>query len=144
MPRRRKILSQSKAAVSRRNLKKTNFSKYRASSLRSSWLNRAKKLGVDVSTVPIIPQIEKWLNDQIPFTCHYTKEPLGLVFEADHLVPISRGGVFSLSNIVLTRPLLNGAKGNLTDTEFRQLLKLISKWPDKGNSLLQRLRRGHF
>lgn len=128
----------------RNSLKRTDFPKYKSRILRSSWLARSRKLGLDPKQVPTIPQIRDWLNAQEPYTCYYTKVLLGLVFEVDHKVPVSRSGSFDLYNVCLTTPLLNGAKGSLTDKEFKQLLKVISKWDDKGLSLLQRLRRGHF
>ena len=133
------------ANQTRQTLKRTNFPKYKSRLYRSSWLARTRKLGVDKKLVPTTLQIEKWLIDQVPYVCYYTGAKLGLNFEADHKVPLSRGGSPDLNNICLCTPAMNGAKGNLTDKEFKQLLKLISKWDDSaGKSLLARLRRGHF
>lgn len=143
MPR-KKVLSQSRQAIVRRSLKKSNFNKWKSSSLRNSWLARAGKLKIDKELVPTRQQIEDWLSSQMPFICYYTGENLGVNFEADHKIPVSRGGSFDLKNICLTSPLLNGAKGTLTDKEFVQLLKVILKWDDAGKSLLKRLRASRF
>lgn len=114
---------------------------YKSHQLRSNWATRAKKLKVDNPELPSAKEIRDWLNSQKPYTCYYTGESvtekhLGL----DHLTPIARGGVYNLSNIVVTSQYINGAKGEMTEQEFRELLELVSSWEDKGKSLLKRLR----
>jgi len=59
--------------------------------------------------------------------------------EVDHRIPISRKGSWAFNNLGITSRFHNNVKGQLTEQEFRQLLKLISKWEDKGEHLLKRL-----
>lgn len=113
---------------------------WKSHQLRSNWAARAKKLGV-VAKLPSAGEIRDWLNKQRPFSCYYTgveikDSDIGL----DHKIPIARGGSYDLNNIVVTSKIVNGAKGDMTDLEFKQLLKLISKWEDGGKSVLIRLR----
>lgn len=65
-----------------------------------------------------------------PDRCHYTKWPLGGVFEADHLVPIARGGRNTMDNIVPCLPAAKQIKGHRTAQEL--LAYLDSHDPDLG------------
>ena len=59
--------------------------------------------------------------------------------EADHKDPVSRGGSYRLKNIGITSKRLNGIKGSMSVKEMKALLKLVSKWEDKGDSLFSSL-----
>lgn len=125
--------------VYRSNLKEEDFHKWKSYQFRSNWRRRAKQQGADLTTVPTIKEIQKWLESQYPYKCYFTGESLDRQFGVDHIVPVSRGGTFDLKNLCITSPFINGAKGTMTETEFKALLKLIWKWEDKGKQLLQRL-----
>ncbi|MDE2097685.1 MAG: HNH endonuclease [Patescibacteria group bacterium] len=75
--------------------------------------------------------------------CHYCGRPLEPKgFELDHARPVSRGGAWELSNLVLACPPCNQAKGDLTEKEFTQLTDCINQWPPRASqSLLRRLRQ---
>lgn len=126
--------------------KKQDPSFYKSHQLRSNWKARARSLGVEPLGLPSAPEIRAWLDSQKPYKCYYTAEnisekDIGL----DHKVPIARGGTYSLDNVVITSKAINGAKGQMTEEEFRQLLKLISYWEDGGKNLLMRLKAsGHI
>lgn len=120
--------------------KKKDPIKHKAYQFRSNWRARAKKLGLE-DTVPLAKDIDTWLRQQIPFTCYYTGEAIMEdELSIDHKIPIAGGGSYELGNLVITSPYINGCKGNLTDSQFKDLLSLITTWPDKGKSLLKRLR----
>ena len=121
------------------NLKEHDFHKYKATQFRSNRIRKAKQMGVDIKEVPSRLDIIDWLNKKYPYTCYFTGEALDRKFGVDHMIPIARGGSFGLSNLCITSPFLNGAKGAMTVDEFKQLLKLISKWEDKGKGILARL-----
>lgn len=116
------------------------WNRRKASQFRSSWVARAKKLGIDIALVPSRESVLAWLSDIETPVCFYSKTPISRdVVEADHLEPISRNGSFSLSNVVITSRFYNQVKGDLNDKEFFQLLNTISNWEDKGKSLMIRL-----
>lgn len=122
-------------------LRGKNWYQYKASQLRSSWRGRAKKLGIDVTTVPSRKEIQLFLEGIGDETvCYLSGEPLKLqVAEFDHKIPTGRLGTFSLDNVGVTSRQLNGVKGMMTDSEFLGLLALVSSWEDKGVNLFKRL-----
>lgn len=120
-------------------MKSEDFHRYKAQQFRSNWRRRATQLGVSFDTVPPTKEIKLWLDSQVPYTCYYTGKLLGRDFGVDHLVPIAKGGGLGFNNLCLTSPFINGAKGMLTDEEFKSLLDLIKTWKDGGVDLLQRL-----
>ena len=124
----------------RTELKQVDFLKWKATQFRSNWVSRARKNGADITTVPSRDAIKEWLEQQSPLICSFTKEKLDREFGVDHIVPVARGGSYSLDNLCITSSFINGAKGAMTGDEFKQLLKLTSKWEDKGKGLLSRLR----
>lgn len=121
-------------------MKQVDFLKWKATQFRSNWLARARKNGADLTTVPSRDAIKEWLEQQSPLICSFTKEKLDREFGVDHIVPVARGGAYSLDNLCITSSFINGAKGAMTGEEFKQLLKTISKWEDKGKDILRRLR----
>lgn len=129
-----------------KNLKDTDPLKYRARSIRSSLLGRLRKLArPDLKDdTPTIPEIETWLT-KWDGKCYYFKTNIGLLkCHIDHKIPIKRGGTNEFKNLCVTHPHANLAKGDMTETEFNQILRIISKWDDKGKSLLNRLKQGKF
>ena len=96
------------------------------------------------SLTPSAEIILEWLQNQ-EIKCFYSGVTLDLDnITIDHKIPIKRGGTNKLSNLCIASHHMNSAKGSMTDREFKALLKLISKWEDGGNSLLRRLKQGHF
>lgn len=121
------------------SMRLTDFNKWKAAQLRSNWNRRAKLLNIDISYVPMPNEIRAWLDSQHPYKCYYTNVELERDYAVDHKVPLARGGTFAITNLCITQPHINSAKGTLSDKEFKQLLKLIEKWEDKGALLLKRL-----
>lgn len=121
-------------------MKKTNWSQWKASQVRSSWRERAKKFGLNLDEVPSRPEIQEWLEKAHPLKCYFTGGFISQeVVELDHKEPLSRGGSLTLKNVGITSRWYNNIKGQMTEKEFRQLLKLVSKWDDKGDTLFRRL-----
>lgn len=121
-------------------LKKTNWCQYKASQVRSSWRERAKKYGLNLDEVPSRPEIQKWLEDSHPLKCYFTGGFISQeVVELDHKQPLVRNGSLKLTNVGVTSRYYNNIKGQMSEKEFRQLLKVVSKWEDKGDALFKRL-----
>ena len=63
------------------------------------------------------------------FPCALTGRPIDFkkphTYEYDHIIPTSRGGDNSLSNMQIVCPEVNRAKQNLTDDEFLDLCKEV-------------------
>jgi len=63
------------------------------------------------------------------FSCALTGRPLKFnephTYEYDHIMPHSRGGDNSLSNLQILCPEANQAKGMMTDEEFKDLCKEV-------------------
>lgn len=76
--------------------------------------------------------------------CPYCQTPLDPAnISIDHTIPTSRAGTFGLANLLPCCRACNETKGNLTQTEFRNLLTTIANWePRVQQELLRRLRRG--
>lgn len=126
--------------ASRKKTKETNYLRYKSIQFRSNWRRRAKENGVSPDTVPQSKEILKWLESKVPLVCEYTGELLSEDnFGVDHRVSVFKGGGFSLENLAITSLKINGAKGDLSEEEFRQLLNLVQLWEDKGVRLLRRL-----
>lgn len=120
--------------------KKENWFFYKASQVRSSWRTRARKYGHPLEDVPTRIQIQEWLEKQDPVKCYITGSFISNeVVELDHKTPLVRGGKFALDNVGITSRYYNNVKGQMNEKEFRQLLKTVSKWEDKGAALFKRL-----
>jgi len=57
--------------------------------------------------------------------CYYCKMKLGMIYHADHVVPLSRGGSNDISNIVIACPTCN----------MRKHARLPHEWPEGGRLL---------
>ena len=120
--------------------KKENWSFWKASQVRGSWRSRARKYGHNLDDVPTRAEIQSWLESQEPIKCYITGSFISPeVVELDHKLPLIRGGKFALSNVGITSRWYNNIKGQMTEKEFRQLLKVVSKWEDNGQALFKRL-----
>ena len=121
-------------------LRKTNWCNWKATQVRSSWRERAKKFGLPLDDVPSRADIQVWLEEQHPVKCYFTGGFISTeVVELDHKHPLSRGGSLKLENVGITSRWYNNIKGQMSEREFRQLLKLVSKWEDNGDALFRRL-----
>jgi 5-methylcytosine-specific restriction endonuclease McrA len=121
-------------------LKHTNWSNWKATQVRSSWRERAKKFGLNLNDVPTRAEIQDWLEAQSPIKCYIEGTFISTeVMELDHKTPLSRGGKLHLENVGCTSRYYNNIKGTMTEKEFRQLLRLVKKWDDKGESIFKRL-----
>ena len=120
---------------SRDKSKIKNIVRYRCTSFRSNSRKRHE------SEPPTIDQLEDLVRKQLPIGCFYTKNTITEKdFGIDHKVPLSRGGTNNISNLCIVTQSINKAKGNMTDVEFKQLLKVIQKWEDNGAAILTRLK----
>ncbi len=64
-------------------------------------------------------------------TCPYSGDKLRLAnLAADHILPASRGGGFTLENIAFATEAGNGRKGTMTAAEFRELRTVVDSFPD--------------
>lgn len=90
--------------------------------------------------VPTRVEIQEWLEAQMPLKCYFTGNFISNeVVELDHKTPLVRGGQLHLKNVGVTSRWYNNIKGQMTEKEFRQLLKCVSKFEDKGDALFRRL-----
>ena len=124
-------------------LRQTDPTLLKGRDMRSKLMTRHRKLGLDRSYINTGDEFKVWLDSQKPFRCYYTGVEVDLFkCHIDHKQPLNRGGDSRLSNLCITDPKINSAKGQMTEKEFKQLLKLISAWEDGGQYLLMRLRQG--
>jgi 5-methylcytosine-specific restriction endonuclease McrA len=120
--------------------KKENWFFWKASQARGSWRSRARKYGLSLDDFPTRIEIQAWLESQDPVKCYITGSFISTeVVELDHKQPLVRGGKLHLDNVGITSRWFNNIKGQMTEKEFRQLLKLVSKWEDGGQSIFRRL-----
>lgn len=118
-------------------LKYNNWEQWKAQTISSSLRVLSKRHGID--PLPI-KEIKAWLN-AVSKECYYCQISLNEHnFGIDHAKPVSRGGTNDVSNLVASCKTCNSSKGAMTSIEYKQLLELISKWPDEGKALLARLR----
>jgi len=127
----------------KKELKKENPTLVKARDIRSKLMTRHRKISLDREHIPTAAEIKAWLDKQAPFKCYYSNQQIDLFkCHVDHKQPLNRGGNSELSNLCLTDPKYNSAKGAMTEKEFKQLLELINSWEDSGKYLLMRLRQG--
>jgi len=114
---------------------------------RTSSKSRAAKGNHRIGAIPSIDETHEHLKT-LPWECCYCGVALGTKKQnkpnLDHRRPICRGGDARLSNLGLACWPCNGSKGPLLESEFRDLLDTMRRWPDKGKSLLIRLRGGYW
>lgn len=124
-------------------LKLTNPTLLKARGIRSKLMSRHNKIGMERTHIPTALVIKDWLDSQMPAKCYYSGVEVDLFkCHIDHKQPLNRGGNSELNNLCITDPKINSAKGQMTEAEFKQLLRLTSKWEDGGAYLLMRLRQG--
>ena len=123
-----------------------NF-RWMARGWRSGSKARAARLGHDIGALPSIDEVEAHLKVQ-PLFCFYCGTKLGTSkrgkIHMDHKLSISRGGDAALHNLALACHRCNKIKGECSESEFRDLVQLVSYWEDKGKSLFTRLQLGFF
>lgn len=80
-----------------------------------------------------------WLAEQLGFRsdgavkCAYCPRIISaLDFRVDHEEPVSRGGSLGLSNLVLCCDVCNREKGELTATEYREVIATLDLLLSKG------------
>jgi len=80
--------------------------------------------------VLISREIEAWIKAE-PLVCAYTRRRLTLAtLQVDHCQPLDRGGTNEFTNLCLAHRNANGAKGSMTEEEFRSPLTIIGAWDD--------------
>lgn len=125
-----------------KNLKETDFLKYKAQCIRSSFRQRTKD---PEAYVPTPRELETWLRSfEDNFVCYYFRTKLKpSEITIDHKIPLSRlNGNNNLDNLCIASKAANDSKGNLTDTEFFELLKLMDSWePIAKKNVLTRLKQ---
>ncbi|MGH7169210.1 MAG: HNH endonuclease [Gemmataceae bacterium] len=57
--------------------------------------------------------------------CGYCRMPLSFAFNFDHRTPIARGGRHALDNLAVCCGRCNAIKGQLTEGEYRGLLRVL-------------------
>lgn len=132
-----------KALQGVKDKKHTDWELFQARALQARWRTRFRKVhpDMDVAEVPKTKEIEQWLHS-LDFVCHFTGEHLTRDnVNYDHLTPVSRGGSFALANIAVVSPTTNRTKGEMTESEYKQLLVLIHQWDDEGKGLMNMLKR---
>ena len=77
-------------------------------------------------------------------SCVYCGVTLDIeILSLDHILPVSRGGNYFLTNMRDCCQRRNQIKGMMEEPEFAELLRLIQKWPARvANNLLLRLHAG--
>jgi 5-methylcytosine-specific restriction endonuclease McrA len=137
--------SANSAENSKRGYYRTKYNdwySWKASTLRSGFLSRLRKLERATNEVPATSEIKAWLVEQ-PMACVYCgKEVTEATAGVDHAMPLSRDGHPGLVNLRLCCRGCNMVKGALDEAEYRALLGLIAGWNDGGKSLQARLKRG--
>lgn len=75
--------------------------------------------------------------------CNYCRVPISAhTLIADHRIPLSRAGEFTLANLAPACEACNDQKGDLTDTEFWELLAFLDEHhPAMKESVLKRLQK---
>lgn len=58
--------------------------------------------------------------------CYWCERPVNENYHLDHLIPLSRGGLHSVNNIVISCPKCNVTKNNKTPEEFRKFKETIN------------------
>lgn len=133
------------AKVQKEKIKKSNPLLFKARAIRSKLIARTGKDDPRRASTPVVADIVEWLKTIQPFVCYYSGVPITLdKCHVDHKEPFDRGGTNELSNLCLTSPKMNTAKGGLNEKEFKSLLILIQTWEDKGEGLLRRMRQGFY
>lgn len=92
-----------------------------------------------------LADVRAWVTEAIASDgCAYCGKKLTVkTFSLDHAWPISRDGLYTADNIVICCRTCNLAKGNLTASEFEELLQLLDQWPEEvRNDVLGRLKYG--
>ena len=119
-----------------------SFTQWKATTLRSGFLSRAKKLGVDIASVPTRVEIEMFIDGKD--VCFYCKKLLtDEDISVDHAQPVSRGGDFGIDNLRVCCKGCNGAKNSMNEQEYIALLKLLEGFDEvTKRSVLARLRAG--
>lgn len=126
-------------------LKKKDPLLWKARTLRSRLLTRGKKASRPPEETPTASELYEWFSSLEEFTCYYTGAKVDIFkCHIDHKQPLNRGGTNELSNLCITDPKVNSSKGAMNEEEFKELLELVSDWPDEGEYLLSRLRMGYF
>ena len=121
--------------------KKTQYFLWKADCLISSFQRRAKKLSVKYTYLTSRVEYAVIVEEKLKGKCEYCKTKLNKTnLEVDHKLPISRGGSFNGDNLAYVCHKCNMEKGEMTDTEFLEIVKVTSTWADKGESLFKRLR----
>jgi len=112
----------------------------KARKVRSTLLGRIRNKYEDLrANTPDAKTIYVWL-DKWNGKCHYFGTSISIdKCHVDHKIPISRGGTNEIKNLCITHPRANLVKGDMDDKEFKQFLRMVGKWEDKGKRIMQRL-----
>jgi 5-methylcytosine-specific restriction endonuclease McrA len=90
-----------------------------------------------------LEQLRHWLLPQLGQACCYCSTTLTVLnLSLDHAHPISRGGNWDLDNLRACCHDCNQAKGELTDIEFKALLRALHNYPTARKNVIARLRAG--
>ena len=108
----------------------------KARSLQGAWrkaTNRTATLTIDKAKAIIKkPPVCPYCDNQIQWQ----------TLSVDHVIPKSRDGESTPSNLVFACRECNTVKGNLTGDEFRFLMEFLNKHPKMRSYLIPRLKAG--
>lgn len=91
-----------------------------------------------------VDDLRRLVKDVLGQPCPYCSDPIDReTLSVDHATPISREGEFSLTNLVVSCTRCNQVKGNMTASEYGQLLSVVLNLAhEAARSVLSRLRAG--
>jgi 5-methylcytosine-specific restriction endonuclease McrA len=120
--------------------KTSDWFKWKANQLISNYQTRHKKIDKAYSFITKRADYAEILKTKLT-QCGYCGIKLNKTnFSADHDIPLTLGGDTSDDNLVYCCQQCNGAKGEMTGAQFKELISITKNWDDKGKYLFKRLR----
>jgi len=105
----------------------------RASRLLKSHRRRARRDGVELDYG--LEQVRLLISK---LQCYYCRAPLSFAMSLDHKQPIARGGKHAYVNLAVCCERCNRLKGQLSEAEFSELLRLLALLPAVARQDLER------